>query len=93
MCTKLNQTVELMNSDDFKERFKAEYYQLKIRMDSLESMLYKYQQGTLSFAPKCTYDLFHEQFIFMKGYLNALRRRAFIEGIEIEDANVCCCQN
>lgn len=28
---KLQDTIEMMNSDDFKERFKAEYYQLKIR--------------------------------------------------------------
>lgn len=28
---KLNETIEMMNSKDFKERFKAEYYQLEIR--------------------------------------------------------------
>lgn len=27
----LKDTVELMNSDDYKDRFKAEYYQTKIR--------------------------------------------------------------
>lgn len=27
---KLADTVEMMNSEDYKERFKAEYYQLKI---------------------------------------------------------------
>ena len=29
---KLQDTIELMNSSDSKDRFKAEYYQLKIRM-------------------------------------------------------------
>lgn len=27
----LKDTIELMNSSDYKDRFKAEYYQLKIR--------------------------------------------------------------
>ena len=27
----LNETIEMMQSADYKERFKAEYYQLKIR--------------------------------------------------------------
>jgi hypothetical protein len=29
---KLNETVELMNSTDYKDRFRAEYLQLKINM-------------------------------------------------------------
>lgn len=32
---KLNETVEMMNSGDYKERFKAEHLQLKIRMIGL----------------------------------------------------------
>ena len=31
----LNETVEMMNSSDYKERFRAEYLQLKIRMNGL----------------------------------------------------------
>ena len=37
----LKETVELMLSNDYKERFKAEYYQLKIRIDRLYNMLSK----------------------------------------------------
>lgn len=33
---KLQDTIELMNSGDFKDRVKAEYYQLKIRRDGLK---------------------------------------------------------
>lgn len=33
----LKDTVEMMNSDDYKERFKAEYYQLVTRYRSLKS--------------------------------------------------------
>lgn len=38
---KLPETVEMMNSKDYKERFKAEYYQLKIRVNGLKAMLDK----------------------------------------------------
>ena len=56
----LNETVKMMNSADFKERAKAEYYQLKIRKEKLEAMLEKYRNGTLDFTPNCSYDLLHE---------------------------------
>ena len=32
-------TIELMNSSEYKDRFKAEYYQLKIRYTKLHAML------------------------------------------------------
>ena len=34
----LKDTVEMMNSDDYKERFKAEYYRLVIRYRGLKLM-------------------------------------------------------
>ena len=37
----LKDTVEMMNSSDYKERFKAEYYQTRIRYEKLHSMLIK----------------------------------------------------
>lgn len=37
----LNETVELMNSADYKDRFKAEYFQVKIRHDKLKSHVRK----------------------------------------------------
>lgn len=40
---KLNETVEMMNSADYKERFRGEYLQLKIRMEGLSAMLKKIQ--------------------------------------------------
>ena len=35
----LKDTVELMTSEDYKERFRAEYWQTKIRYDRLMNML------------------------------------------------------
>ena len=80
---KLNETVEMMNSQDFKERFKAEYLQLKIRMEGLSNMLKKYKEGTLPFKPKCSYDLLNGQFKAMDMYASYLEERAEIEGIEL----------
>lgn len=38
----LKDTATLMVSSDYKERFKAEYYQLKIRLEKLKCMLQKW---------------------------------------------------
>ena len=78
----LKDTVEMMNSEDFKERFKAEYFQLLIRLDSLTSMLIKWENNMLDFEPKCSKETIVNQFIFMQGYIGILRLRAEIEGIE-----------
>lgn len=76
-------TVERMSSTDFKDRFRAEYYQLKIRIDKLADMLDAYDKGTLSFTPKCDIKLLTAQHEFMKAYLHTLEERATIEGIEL----------
>ena len=41
----LSNTVEMMNSNDYKERFKAEYAQLVIRYKGLTNMLRKWVLG------------------------------------------------
>lgn len=76
-------TIELMKSSDFKDRFRAEYYQLKTRAAKLSVMLGKYAAGTLEFTPKCDIKLLATQHEFMKAYLHILEERADIEGIEL----------
>lgn len=49
----LKDTVELMLSSDYKDRFKAEYYQAIIRHDKLHAMIKRYEEGTLDFKPSC----------------------------------------
>lgn len=78
---KLSETVEMMNSSDYKERFKAEYLQLKIRMKGLSNMLEKYKEGTLNFKPSCSYDLLDGQLKAMDMYASYLEERAEIEDI------------
>ena len=80
---KLKDTVELMNSPDYKDRFKAEYLQLKIRIKSLSEMLSEYKKGTLPFTPKCSYDLLNRQLNSMVMYKACLEKRAKIENIKL----------
>ena len=53
----LKDTIEMMQSADYKERFKAEYQQTKIRYDKLHKMLVKADAGTLDFTPTCPLGL------------------------------------
>lgn len=80
---KLQDTIELMNSADFKDRVRAEYYQLQIRHDGLAKMLKAYKEGTLPFTPNCSYELLHTQLVYMEGYMRILEERAVIEQIEL----------
>ena len=77
----LSGTVELMQSEDYKDRFKAEYYQTKLRYDKLHRMVTKYEAGTLDFTPKCSLELLKAQAGAMGNYLYIMEVRAEVEGI------------
>lgn len=79
----LNDTIEMMNSPDYKERFKAEYIQLKIRYSKLYRMCVKYKAGTLNFVPSCSLDILVEQLRAMGNYIMILEARAEIENIPL----------
>ena len=79
----LKETVDLMLSDDYRERFKAEYYQTKIRYGKLHRMIVKLEAGTLDFEPKCSITLLREQARFMGEYLHVLEIRAESERIDL----------
>lgn len=79
----LKETVEMMLSEDYKERFKAEYYQVKIRLEKLEAMIKKYDAGTLDFTPTCPIELFRQQADYMNNYKVILEQRASYEGITL----------
>lgn len=77
----LKDTVDLMMSDNYKDRFKAEYYQTKIRYEKLHTMIVKYEADTLAFEPTCELHLYKRQASNMRSYLYDLEVRAEIEGI------------
>ncbi len=79
----LKDTIPMMDNPDYKERFKAEYYQTKIRYEKLHRMCIKYEAGTLNFTPTCSLELLKEQKAAMGNYLRCLEIRAEIEGITL----------
>ncbi len=79
----LKDTIEMMNSEDYKERFKAEYYQTKIRYDKLHKMIIKMEAGTCNFTPSCSLEILEEQARQMGMYLHVLEVRAQIEKIDL----------
>lgn len=81
----LKDTVEGMLSSDYKERFKAEYQQLEIRSIKLGRMLANHYAGKLDFEPSCPIHLLAKQHGLMGELLRALRERAQIEGIDLDD--------
>ena len=82
----LKDTVKMMQSEDYKERFRAEYHQLKIRYKKLDNMLVRYENGTLDFTPSCPIEILDEQRTVMAEYIAVLEVRASLEGIDLSYA-------
>lgn len=83
----LKDTIAGMTSEDYKERFVAEYVQVAVRAQKLQNFLIK-----IKFAkhfgqeePKhdCPTKLLDEQLMAMLAYAIVLKQRAEIEGIEL----------
>lgn len=81
--TELKDTVEMMNSADYKERLKAEYTQLQIRRTKLYEMLHAMSEGKLNFKPLCSIELLSAQLTCMETYAYILEMRAEAEGVEL----------
>ena len=73
----------MMLSNDYKERFKAEYWQLKIRHDKLKKMVDNWDK--LDFTPTCSYKTYVCQLLAMEDYMKILRNRAKLEDVELDD--------
>lgn len=82
---KLKETVEMMNNEDYKERFKAEYAQLAIRYYGLRNMLEKWDNGTLEFEPTCPRSTYNMQIKAMTDYIAILEARAVMENVDLSD--------
>lgn len=80
----LEETIAFMRSGNYKDRFIAEYYQLKIRRDRLHEMIIKYASGTLGFIPDCPLEILEKQEEIMNKYLEILEIRAQIEEVVIK---------
>ena len=83
MTNELRDTIEMMNSEDYKERFKAEYYQVVIRYQKLKSMLDKWDNNQLEFTPTCPRSTYNMQITAMTDYIAVLEARAVMDGVEL----------
>lgn len=83
----LKETVELMNSVDYKDRFIAEYHQVKIRYEKLKNFCNKIEVETMLGKEvtkhDCPLELLREQQKYMGLYLSVLEKRALIENVEL----------
>ena len=80
---KLEKTVDMMLSEDYIERFKAEYHQVKFRRNKLRKLIRDLNLGTCSFEPSCSIDLLVWQERTMSEYVYILERRASEENIDL----------
>lgn len=79
----LEDTAEMMNSADYKERFRAEYCQNVIRFSKLKTMLEKWDNGELNFSPTCPRSTYNMQIKAMADYIAVLEARAVMEGVDL----------
>jgi len=77
----LKDTASMMLSEDYKERFQAEYGQLRLRYQKLKSMLDKWDQGMMDFEPACPRSIYNMQIRAMEDYIAVLEARAVMEDI------------
>ena len=80
----LKETATMMASKNYKERFKAEYYQTEIRLKKLRDTIEKAKHGTLDFQITCPLELLKMQEHRMAQYLSILKIRAAIEEVGVE---------
>ena len=85
---KLEDTIYEMLSEDYKERFKAEYKQLVIRYKGLKGMLEKWDNDELSFNPTCPRSTYNFQLTAMADYIAVLEARAVMENIELPEVRI-----
>ena len=85
----LKDTVNLMDSDDYKKRFVAEYLQTKIRYEKLKDFCNRIDVTKMMKTKEPTHDcpleLLREQQQYMGMYLSVLEKRAIIEEINLKE--------
>ena len=84
----LKDTVSGMTSEDYKERFVAEYQQTETRYLKLKTFCDRIELAEVhghGMAPKhdCPLSLLREQQKFMGMYLGCLQKRAIVENIDL----------
>ncbi len=81
----LKDTIKMMTSDHYIDRFKAEYWQVKIRYEKLRILIAKYKADKLDFDLAKSFELLEDQLYYMNEYLKVLEVRAELEEIDLRD--------
>lgn len=86
----LNDTIPGMTSDDYKDRFIAEFQQTAIRAARLYKILDLVNKGEAPscFKPTCPISILEEQYLTMIKYLSVLKLRARYENIDLEEVTI-----
>lgn len=89
---KIEQTVKMMFDKDYRERMKAEYWQVKCRYEKLKKMnthleaerlCGKFPLGEIK-VDGTPWDVLRDQQRIMGEYLHVLELRAELEGVDLE---------
>lgn len=80
----LKDTIDGMLSDDYKERYIAEYRQLDIRINKLNAILEQEHKKKLDFKLNTPIEMLLDQRYAMLKYRQILRARAKYEGINLD---------
>lgn len=82
-ATEIREIAHLLMSDDYKQRFVGEYWELKLRLEKLQAMIRKHSLGVLGFKPDCPISTLRDQASIMSSYLDILEERAIYEKIDL----------
>lgn len=77
-------TYEMMVSSDWKERLKAEWAQLCIRMERLDNFRDAFREDKIDFVTKWDERLLCDQLRAMRNYRDCLLQYAKLEGVELD---------
>lgn len=87
--TSLDQTIGYMLSADYKDRFKAEFWQVSLRASKLEHYIKRIKDARESGEPEpphdCSIELLEEQLDCMYDYCRILLKRGLVEHINLYD--------
>ena len=79
----LKDTAAAMYSSLYKDRFFAEYHQLRTRYLKLQKMTNDWDAGILNFTPTCPREVYDRQLKAMEDYMRVLEERSVMEGVEL----------
>lgn len=79
----LDEIIELLKSDSYKDRAKGEYWFVKDKYEKLRRVIIIREAGKLDFKPNCPMEQWKAQASAMGQYLYQLEVKAEIEGIDL----------